>query len=90
MSGTVVAMICRKHGFVAAPICPRCEDEATQGKLYVNTGEWVKGWYEHIDPKGPIYIENKEQLKWECEARGLLARSLMKPKSQEKGYEHKR
>lgn len=85
--GIIVAMICPKHGFTDTSTCPRCSTEVAKDTLRINTGAWVAGDYEHIDPKGPIHIETKEQLKFECEKRGLLAKALMKPKSQGKGYE---
>ena len=87
MSGTVIAMICPKHGFTHGNHCPRCEEMKATDTVHINTGEWIVGDYEHIDPKGPIKIESKEQLIQECSKRGLLAKSLMKPKHRGAGYE---
>ncbi len=84
---TVVALICHKHGFTQGATCPRCDEAKTSDTVHINTGEWIVGDYEHIDPKGPIHIESKEQLIQECSKMGLLAKSLMKPKSQGQGYE---
>lgn len=90
MSRITIGVACDKHGFQRGSSCPRCDENAKRtDEIRVNTGDWVKGWYEHIDPSGPIYIESKKQLIYECEKRGLLARSLMKPKSQGQGYEHR-
>ena len=64
-------------------------DDDPENTLMINTGEWAKGWYEHIDTN-PVYIDSKAHLKRECEKRGLVARALAKHKSQGKGLEHKR
>ena len=65
-------------------------DENKKDRTFnVNTGNWVEGWYEHIDSK-PIYIHNKKHLIHECNKRGLLAKAFMKPKSQGAGFEHGR
>ncbi len=87
MSGTVIAMICPKHGFVNDNHCPRCDETKATDTVHINMGEWIVGDYEHIDPRGPIHIRDKAQLKEECLKRGLMAKSLMKPKSQGAGYE---
>jgi len=83
----MIASICPRHGFTTGDHCEKCSSEKPKDTLQINTGEWVNGWYEHIDPKGPIYIESKAHLRHECAKRGLLAKSLMKPKSQGAGYE---
>lgn len=79
-------MNCEKHPNWPAETCVWCTGH--KDNIKINTGEWVSGWYEHID-RNPIYIHSKSHLAHECEKRGLLARALMKPKSQGKGYEHK-
>ena len=85
---TTVGFICDKHGYISGDHCPHCAQEQPNQTLHINTGEWVKGWYEHID-KEPIYIESKRHLAYECEKRGLIARALAKPCSQGKGMSHK-
>ena len=91
-----VAAICRVHGFYKG-ICKQCAEEymkASRGRAKlscnVNTHVWVRqGEYEHIDPNMPhMRFDSKEDLKRECEKRGLLVKCLMKPKSQGKGFEH--
>lgn len=57
--------------------------------IHIITGECYKGWYEHIDTN-PIYIESKAHLRRECEKRDVIAKAIMKPKSQGKGYEMSR
>lgn len=88
----ITDVIRRSNGHV---LCKTCFDvrhppkaDWTEPSSYINTEEWVPGWYEHLGPQ-PIYIHNKQELVRECEKRGLLARAFMKPKSQGKGYEHK-
>lgn len=57
--------------------------------VHYKSGDCYKGWYEHIDTE-PIYIESKQHLRRECEKRGVLAKALLKPKSQGKGWEMSR
>ena len=87
MGATTIALICPRHGFILGDHCQKCDLEKPKDTVFLNTGTWVTGFYEHIDPKGPIYIESKAQLKMECLKRGLMAKSLMKPKSIGQGYE---
>ena len=47
---------------------------------------WAKGWWENIAHE-PIYIRDKQHLKEVCEAHGVMAKALMKPKSDGKGWE---
>jgi hypothetical protein len=84
-----VALICPIHGFVKGEFCDECSKEAKTSTINIHTHDWVKGWWDHID-REPIYIESKEHLRRECEKRGLMARALMKPKSQGHGFEHRR
>ena len=81
---------CEKTGKVL-PIqeCSQYQVKQDVNAPNYHSGDWVKGWYEHID-KEPIYIDSKKQLAHECEKRGVYAKALMKPKSQGKGYEHRR
>lgn len=87
MGDTTIALICPRHGFTYGDCCQKCAEEEPKDTLYINTENWVVGDYEHIDPKGPIHIESKAQLKEECLKRGLMAKSLMKPRHQGAGYE---
>jgi len=86
---SVVALICPKHGFSATPTCPHCIEEGVKDTVHINTYDWVRsGEWEHIDPDLPhMRIDSKEQLKVECEKRGLIPKAFMKPKSQGKGWE---
>ena len=84
-----IAFICSKHGFKKGDTCDECESSKPKDTVNINTGDWARGWYEHLG-HDPVYIESKEHLKRECEKRGLLARALMKPRSRGKGYEHRR
>ncbi len=76
----VVGIICPSHGYIQGSYGPECTSPSPKRKLYINTSEWVKGWYEHIDSY-PIYIESKRQLKEECDKRGMVAKSLLHVKS---------
>lgn len=51
--------------------------------------DWASGYWENLpDSNGnPTVIRDARHLKQECERRDVLAPSLMKPKSQGKGYE---
>jgi hypothetical protein len=84
-----VALVCPKHGFRRGAECPECVVERSKSTVHINTGECYRGWYEHIDAE-PIFIESKKHLVAECEKRGVYAKALVKPKSQGRGYEHKR
>jgi len=46
------------------------------------------GWFDHLGDR-PVYIESKKHLAEVCDQRGLYARSIMKPKSQGKGFENR-
>lgn len=90
-----VAAVCHKHGFYLGANCEKCESEfVTRGRgkmsIMVNTDKWVsQGEYEHIDPTMPhMRFDSKNDLKRECEKRGLLVKCLMKPVSRGKGFEH--
>ena len=85
----IVAGICRKHGFWNGEGCTICDAEKPKNTVHINTYDWIKqGTWEHIDPAMPnMRIESKEQLKKECESRGVIPKALMKPKSQGKGFE---
>ena len=40
--------------------------------------DWFRPfWNEHLDPKGPVYIESKKQYAQECKKRGVTARCLL-------------
>lgn len=54
--------------------------------------DWATGHWENLpDERGaPTLIHNKEHLRQECEKRGVLAKGLIKPTSQGKGYEMSR
>jgi len=57
------------------------------GRAVVNSDEWANGVYEHI-AWDPITITGgKKELKAVCEKHGVMARALLKPCSQGKGYE---
>jgi len=64
------------------------KETGSTDKIHINTGEWVKGWYDHLGDR-PVYIESKKQLAEVCNQRGLYARSIMKPKSRGKGFDNK-
>lgn len=84
-----IGYICPLHGYIRGSHCPDCAD-TNFGTLSINTGEWVKGWYEHIDTD-PIYIESKDHLLSECAKRDLMPRAFIKHKSSAgKGLELKR
>jgi len=89
---TTLAIICPHHGYFDASECPVCkkerEEEQEKHTLHINTSEWVKGWYEHIDT-APVYIDSKTQLAKECEKRGLYAKAILKRNSQGRGHKHK-
>jgi hypothetical protein len=87
-SRKTIAIICPVHGFIKSDKCSECEKDVKHS-IHVNTGAWVEGWWDHID-REPIYISSKKQLLDECEKRGLMARAFMKPKSQGRGFEHRR
>lgn len=82
----IYSHICPRHGYKKGAECDECIKDETGEGPYVTNENLYKGWYEHID-KHPIYIRDKQHLKEECAKRGLMAKSLMKPKSQGKGYE---
>ena len=87
---TQISGICSKHGYYKGQYCPVCIKEQHYPDVpNINTGEWVKGYYEHIDTD-PIYIESKQHLIQECKKRGLYAKAFLKHKSQGKGLEHRR
>lgn len=95
MSRQIVASICDRHGFHKGSRCPECElsfNKALKSSfnVNVNTDKWIsQGEYEHIDPAIPhMRFDSKNDLKRECEKRGLLVKCLMKPKSASKGFEH--
>ncbi len=83
----VIAHICPCHGYKANSECDECLHDRDRGEgPYVSNENLYKGWFEHIG-RHPIYIRDKQHLKEECSKRGLLAKSLMKPKSIGSGYE---
>lgn len=82
----IYSHICPKHGYKKGGECDECTKDEVCDAPYVPNENNYSGWYEHIAAK-PIYIRDKAHLKEECSKRGLMARSLMKPKSQGKGYE---
>lgn len=55
----------------------------------VSKEDWASGHWENLPDKqgNPTLIRNKEHLRQECERRGVLAKGLLKPKSQGKGWE---
>jgi len=84
------------HGFFKG-ICKQCEEEyikACRGRAKLganfNSYDWIKkGEWEHIDPNLPnMKFNSKEDLKRECEKRGLLVKAFMKPVSRGNGFEH--
>lgn len=94
MGRQTIASICDKHGFHKG-VCLECEKTFNKTlerafAVNVNTDKWVsQGEYEHIDPSMPhMSFDSKNDLKRECEKRGLLVKCLMKPKSREHGFEH--
>jgi len=87
IKGTIVAMVCKRHGFIRGSNCPEC-DPVTE-TVNVRSESWIPGWYENITNQ-PVYIRDKRHLIDTCEKHGVLARALMKQKSQGKGWEHGR
>jgi hypothetical protein len=59
---------------------------SVEARRLVRKENWVEGWWENIDHE-PIYIKDKEQLKRECDKRGLIPKAFAKPRSQGKGLE---
>ena len=59
---------------------------SVEGKRAARNQDYVRGWWENID-KEPIFIEDKEHLKRECQRRGLIPKMFAKEKSQGKGLE---
>lgn len=64
------------------PVCIRTAKCRAKLDLPIGAGPNIgrnvyQGWYEHIDPKGPIWVESKQQLYRECVSRGKEARCLM-------------
>jgi hypothetical protein len=60
--------------------------KSAEGRRVARKKDWVEGWWENID-KEPIYIKDKEQLKAECQKRGVIPKAFAKPVSQGKGLE---
>jgi len=88
---TTIGYACNTHGYFSNDHCPICRTKGinhSYDKARIH-GDSIKGWFEHIDTK-PIYIESKAHLARECDKRGLLAKAIMKPKSQGKGFENRR
>ena len=59
---------------------------SVEGKRVARSGDYVRGWWENID-KEPIWIEDKEHLKRECQKRGVIPKIFAKRQSQGKGLE---
>lgn len=68
-----------EHGSCPKPECQEklAAERPSQSVMITNPDSTITGWYEHIDPKGPIYIESRKQLYQECARRGLQAQALM-------------
>ena len=84
------AGICPTHGFYKGSHCPKNHVKRT-AKVNV-PGEWVRNTvFEHIDPTNDkMRFDSPKELAAACESRGLMAKGLMKPKSQGRGSEQRR
>ena len=71
---TVIAGICKEHGFWRGIHCIQCESEVPKHTVRIQIFRPM--WYEDIDIQ-PIYIESKRQLREECKKRNLVAVRLL-------------
>ncbi len=56
--------------------CPSCGDKADLASTFQSNPILFKPqFFEHLDTK-PVYVESKQQLKRECNQRGLWAKCL--------------
>ena len=93
MPRETVGTVCKTHGYVAGAYCNKCERAPVRDKTTgIITHQWVtQGTWENIDPKNPhLRVSSKQELLKHCERTGNYARAFMKPRSQGKGFEHKR
>jgi hypothetical protein len=65
------------------------DDKYNGANRSVHKEDWASGHWENLpDAYGkPTVIRNKEHLRQECEKRGVMAKGLLKSKSQGRGYE---
>lgn len=56
-----------------SPTCPNCKASA---KILIRgqaVNVFKEGWWDSLDPRGPIYIKSKKHLREECRKRGLTS-----------------
>ena len=88
-----VGYVCPSHGYIRGSHCLRCNaTTAKSDSIGIITNDWVtKETWSDIDPANPnLRVGSKRELLEVCERTGNYARAFMKPKSQGKGWEHKK
>lgn len=88
-----LGIICDKHGYIRGHYCPHCAHApAKKSSTGVITHDWIKsGAWSDIDPQNPnLRVDSKEELFRHCERTGNYAKAFMKPRSQGKGWEHRK